>query len=85
MLGDEIQKLLHAQPFRAFRVHVSDGRALEVPHPDFALLTRGHEMLVIDTEDDGLEMVNVEQIARFTIRRRKPKSKYASKRKSSDQ
>ena len=83
MLGDEIQKLLRAQPFRSFRVHVSDGRALEVPHPDFALLTHGHEMLVIDTEDDGLEMVNVDQIARFTIRRTKSKSKYASKRKAS--
>ena len=80
MLGDEIQKLLHAQPFRAFRVHVSDGRALEVPHPDFALLTRDHEMLVIDTEDDGLEMVNVDQIARFSIGRKKTKSKYSSKK-----
>ena len=79
MLGDEIQKLLHAQPFRPFRVHVLDGRALEIPHPDFALLTREHEMLVIDTEDEGLEMMNVDQITRFTLRRKQTKSKYASK------
>jgi hypothetical protein len=81
MLGEEIQNLLHAQPFRPFRVHITDGRTLEVPHPDFALLTRGHDMLVIDTEDDGLEMVNMDQIARITIRRPRLKSKFAAKQK----
>ncbi len=81
MLGEEIQNLLHAQPFRPFRVHITDGRTLEVPHPDFALLTRGHDMLVIDTEDEGLEMVNVDQIARFSIRRRRQKSRYAAKQR----
>jgi hypothetical protein len=81
MLGEEIHNLLHAQPFRPFRVHITDGRTLEVPHPDFTLLTRGHDMLVIDTEDEGLEMVNLDPIARFTIRRRRLKSKYAAKQK----
>ena len=31
-----IRKLLAAQPFKPFRIHLSDGSNYAVPHPEFA-------------------------------------------------
>lgn len=39
--------VLHA-PFQAFRLHLSDGEQLKVPHPDFAL--PGSSLLVVANE-----------------------------------
>jgi hypothetical protein len=38
MTVDDIRKYVHEQPFRPFRVHLSDGRAVVVGHPDFIAL-----------------------------------------------
>jgi uncharacterized protein Veg len=35
----EIREALRAHPFEPFRIHLSNGRALDVRHPEMALLT----------------------------------------------
>ncbi|MEW6250508.1 MAG: hypothetical protein AB1716_07660 [Planctomycetota bacterium] len=40
MDAEEIRKHLKKQPFVPFRVHLSDDSAYDVPHPDFAWVTR---------------------------------------------
>ena len=40
MNPEEIKKHLMRTPFVPFRVHTSDGKHLEVKHPEMALLTR---------------------------------------------
>jgi hypothetical protein len=35
-----IRDLLRKVPFIPFRVHLADGRKLEIPHPDFAWLPK---------------------------------------------
>ncbi len=55
MKADEIRRLLHAQPFRPFFIHVADGGRLLVKHEDFvALSPSGREILVYrhDRADD---------------------------------
>ena len=37
---DELIKVLKDAPFRPFRIHLSDGRALEVRHPELVLVSR---------------------------------------------
>ena len=34
----DILKRLHNQPFKAFRVHLSDGTALEIPEPGMVIV-----------------------------------------------
>ena len=40
MNPQEIREKLHASPFVPFRVHTSDGKHLDVKHPELAWLTR---------------------------------------------
>ena len=40
MRGEEIRELLRRQPFEAFEIHLTDGRSLEVRHPDQMFLYR---------------------------------------------
>ena len=48
---EEIRKLLHAQPFRAFTIHVADGGRISVRHEDFvALAPTGRETIVYQPE-----------------------------------
>lgn len=35
MTSSELNKAIQAQPFKAFRVHMGGGRALDVPHREF--------------------------------------------------
>lgn len=34
MTVDELRKMLRAQPFRPFEIHLADGRSLPVNHPE---------------------------------------------------
>ena len=36
----EIREKLRAKPFVPFRVHASDGKHLDIKHPEMAMLTR---------------------------------------------
>ena len=42
MLAAQLFQLLRAAPFRPFRIHMSNGRALEIKHPEAAWLTMSH-------------------------------------------
>jgi hypothetical protein len=35
MTADEVKVFLHKQPFKPFRIHLSDGRTFDIRHPDF--------------------------------------------------
>ena len=40
MRRDEVVNALQGRPFRPFRVHVSDGSAFEIRHPEVLMVTR---------------------------------------------
>lgn len=50
MTPETIQQHLHRQPFRPFRVFLSDGSAHEIRHPEMALLTR-REVIIAMPQD----------------------------------
>jgi hypothetical protein len=69
MKVDDIRKLLHAEPFRPFFVHLADGGRLLVKHPDFvALAPSGREMLVFrhDRPDD-YQAVDIMLVTRLEV------------------
>ena len=45
MAPDDIYQRLVTRPFEPFRVHLSDGRSFEVPHPERAIVA-GHRMSI---------------------------------------
>jgi len=64
---EEIRKLLHAQPFRAFTIHVADGGRISVKHEDFvALAPTGREMIVYQPDGD-YQVVDVLLVTRLQV------------------
>jgi len=45
MSPDDIYQKLRDRPFEPFRVHLSDGRSFDVPHPERAVIG-GHRMTI---------------------------------------
>jgi len=41
MMLEDLRSMLEAQPFEPFRLRLPDGRALDVPHPEFVALPPG--------------------------------------------
>ena len=39
MPPEELRTVLRQQPFVPFRLHLTDGRSFDVPHPEFLMLT----------------------------------------------
>jgi hypothetical protein len=69
MKADEIRKLLRADPFRPFVVHVADGGRLLVKHEDFfALAPSGREMLIYrHNKPDDYEVVDIMLVTRLEV------------------
>jgi hypothetical protein len=47
MTPEKIQEHLRRRPFQPFRVFLSDGSALDVRHPEMALLTRREVIIAV--------------------------------------
>jgi hypothetical protein len=54
-----IRQVLGQRPFKTFVLHLADGRALEVPHPDFASISQSGRRVIVEKSDDSFEIVDV--------------------------
>jgi len=67
-MTDEVRKLVHAVPFRAFFVKTSDGKQYRVKHPDdLAISPKGGRITLYDDEEttttlSALHIVAVEPL-----------------------
>ncbi len=59
MKASEIRKLYSAAPFEPFRIHMAGGRSVDVPHPEFMLLSRNGRRLIVDLPDDTFEIIDM--------------------------
>jgi hypothetical protein len=59
--GDQIRELIRATPFQPFRLHLADQRAVDVLHPDFALVfpSKRQVLVVRPGNDDIWQMIDV--------------------------
>ena len=54
MTIEELRKIVHATPFQPFVMHIADGRAVRVPHPDFIAIGGHGRTVIVTTEDETL-------------------------------
>jgi hypothetical protein len=66
MISEEIRCLLHARPFKPFRLHVSDQAFHNVPHNDYALLNPAGTMMVVMDEAGYFDWIATDHITRIT-------------------
>ena len=59
MTGEQIRSLFTAASFEPFRVHMANGRSIDVPHPDFMHLSPTGRRLIVDKADDSFEVIDV--------------------------
>jgi hypothetical protein len=78
MTTEKLQEFHAARPFRPFRLHLADGRKLDVRHPEIMAYTpNGRTLLYVHPDDraervDLLLVVSLEELpARSKGRRRK--------------
>ena len=63
MFEDAIYKFLYGeQGFKPFRIHLSNGVILNVPHMDYAMLPPHRQYLIIESVDKPMLRVNLNQI-----------------------
>ena len=68
MLIEQLDKFHQAQPFMPFRIVMSDGRTLYVPHPEYlARSPHGRTVCVFDVEDGGFEVIDLLHVAGVKI------------------
>ena len=58
MTTDQLNSFIPARPFRPFRIHMADGRTVDVNHPEWIAYASGRIALVAKL-DDSLEVVNL--------------------------
>ena len=65
---EEIRRLLRAAPFQPFKIHVADGRTLQVPHPDFVALTGNNRTLIVtSTGKPSFTLVDIPLITQLEV------------------
>lgn len=50
----QLKELMDATPFRAFRIHLSDGKSYKVPNHDAAFITQSKIEIGLDLNKDGI-------------------------------
>jgi hypothetical protein len=77
MTTEALKAHLNATPFHPFLIHLSDGRAVSVKHPDFvALSPKGLEAMVW-ADDHTYEFVSLAAVTSLKVTR-KPRAKSAA-------
>lgn len=65
--ANQIQLGLKAQPYRPITIHLSDGTAFTIDHPEFAIVSPlGREMIVYEA-DDSANLIDMRQVVRVRV------------------
>jgi hypothetical protein len=59
MTIEQLRQLHAARPFRAFEIHLADGRALTVQHPEQLAQSESGRTIAVARPDDTLEIIDL--------------------------
>ena len=59
MTIEQLRQMHQARPFRPFRVHMADGRHLDVEHPEFLAHSPGGRTIMIAKPDESFEVLDL--------------------------
>jgi hypothetical protein len=69
MDASDLLEVLHRKEFRPVVIHLSDGRKLDLPHPDCFLLFPNRKTAFVFPDGIHIESVDVASIVRVTPKR----------------
>ncbi len=59
MTIQQLRQMHQARPFQPFRVHLADGRHLDVQHPEYLSHTPSGRTVMIATPDERFEVIDL--------------------------
>jgi hypothetical protein len=59
MISNELRQLVRSVPFRPLRLHLADGRHVDVPHPDYILILHKEPVAIVERDDGRSEWINL--------------------------
>ncbi len=59
MTVEQLSQMQHSQPFRPYRIHLADGRNLDVPHPDFLARSPAGRTAIVYKADETFEVIDL--------------------------
>ena len=59
MTVEQMREMYKARPFQSFRIHLADGRSLDVEHPEFMMFSRSGRTIVVSKINDTFEIVDL--------------------------
>lgn len=59
MTIEQLRQLHQARPFQPFEIHLEDGRALSVEHPEFLAQSANGRTIAVSHPDGVLEIVDL--------------------------
>lgn len=62
-----LKDVAHASPFAPFVIHLSDGRSVDVPAPDFLSINPTGRTVVVWTPEGELRIISMGMITEFSI------------------
>jgi len=75
MTVELLQTMQHAQPFRPYRIHMADGRSLDVHHPEFVARTPTGRGAIVFKPDDTFEVIDLLLVASLEVLNGQPVQK----------
>lgn len=72
---EQLVELHKAAPFRPFRIHMADGRHLDVKHPEFLAYSPKVRIAIVMCLDGTFEIVDLLLVATFEVRNGAPRSR----------
>jgi hypothetical protein len=59
MTVEQLNNVHHARPFRRFTIHMGDGRAFVVKHPDFISRSPSGRTVIVHGDDDSFSILDL--------------------------
>ena len=59
MTTQQLRDMLRTQPFQPFDIHMADGRALPVTHPELVIITPGGRTVGVSVHEDSIEIIDL--------------------------
>ncbi|MEX0641432.1 MAG: hypothetical protein WD468_01960 [Pirellulales bacterium] len=59
MTVEQLKQVWKADPFRSFRIHLADGRNIEVNHRDFLMPSPSGRTIIVYQPDDSFNVIDL--------------------------
>jgi hypothetical protein len=72
MTMEQFRTTLHQQPFRPFTIRMADGRAFDVPYPDFVAVSRGGQTVIVFQDGENYSVLDLVLMSELQVGNGRP-------------